>query len=67
MKIILETKMMATEYFLIQGRNVDNPIVDIALSGDIKRFMKEELDERKKFGYPPFKIFIKSFSTFSES
>ncbi|MEI8337613.1 MAG: hypothetical protein WCF92_00525 [bacterium] len=59
MHLLIDIKSKATECFLIQGRNLDQSVVEQGLSGDLNTFYKEEMEVRKKWGYPPFEIFIK--------
>ena len=59
MHLLIDVKNKATECFLIQGRNLDQSVVEQGISGDLNNFYKEEIDTRKKWGYPPFEIFIK--------
>ncbi len=44
---------------LIQTRNTDNKILEHILSGNVLPLYREDLNERKQFGYPPFKRLIK--------
>lgn len=44
---------------LIQTRNIDNKILEHVLSGNVLPLYREDLNERKQFGYPPFKRLIK--------
>ncbi len=59
MHLLIDIKSKAAENLLIQGRNLDSSVVEQGLSGDLNSFYKEEIGLRKKFGYPPFLIFIK--------
>lgn len=48
---------------IIQTRLADNPILEHILNGNVLPLYREDLKERKQFGYPPFKRLIKiSFS-----
>jgi len=44
---------------IIQTRTVDNQILQHVLSGNVLPLYREDLKERKIFGYPPFKRLIK--------
>lgn len=44
---------------VIQTRNTDNSILEHILSGNVLPLYREDLKERKQFGYPPFKRLIK--------
>lgn len=59
MRIILETKLLASENMLVQGRNVTDPVIETGLQGDISKCIREELSARKNFSYPPYRTFIK--------
>jgi primosomal protein N' len=58
-RLILQTKSLAKENFLIQTRNLDDPTVEFAVSGNLVEFYKKEIENREALGYPPFGIFIK--------
>ncbi|MBN2094377.1 MAG: hypothetical protein JW740_03375 [Candidatus Zambryskibacteria bacterium] len=57
--IILQTRDMAREKFLIQSRNPEDPVVKFAVSGNLLEFYKKEIEDRRLLNYPPFGIFIK--------
>ncbi len=59
MHLIIKIKSIANENFLLQGRNIENKIVEYAVSEDFSNFTKYELEGRETFGYPPFKTLIK--------
>lgn len=44
---------------IIQTRNPENPILEHILNGNVLPLYREDLKERKQFGYPPFKKLIK--------
>ena len=50
---------------IIQTRIPENPILEHILSGNVLPLYREDLKERKQFGYPPYKRLIKI--TFSGS
>jgi len=58
-RLILQTKDIAKEKFLIQTRNPDDPTVEFAVSGNLIEFYKKEIEDRQVLNYPPFGIFIK--------
>ncbi|MFH0804254.1 MAG: primosomal protein N' [Candidatus Zambryskibacteria bacterium] len=58
-RLILQTKSMAKERFLIQTRNPKDSTIEFAVSGNLAEFYKKELEDRRALGYPPFGIFIK--------
>lgn len=57
--IIEKLHYLTSNNFIIQTRNTDNKILDQILSGNILPLYREDLKERKQFGYPPFKRLIK--------
>lgn len=58
-RLILQTRNMAKENFLIQTRNPEDSTVVFAIDGNLIEFYKKELEDRETLGYPPFGIFIK--------
>ncbi len=58
-RLIVQTKNIAKENFLIQTRNPNDPTVEFAVSGNLIEFYKKEIEDREVLGYPPFGIFIK--------
>ncbi len=57
--ILLTLRTRAEKVFLIQTRNGNEKILDYALKGNVVDFYRDEIDERKKFSYPPFSTFVK--------
>lgn len=58
-RLILQTRDLAKEKFLIQTRNPSDPTVEFATTGNLVEFYKKEIEDRQALGYPPFGIFIK--------
>lgn len=58
-RLILQTKNLAKEKFLIQTRNPDDETLNLALNGNLVEFYKKEVEDRETLNYPPFGIFIK--------
>lgn len=58
-RLILQTKEIAKENFLIQTRNPEEETVKLALTGDLLGFYNNETEDRKILEYPPYGIFIK--------
>ncbi len=52
---------------IIQTRIPENPILEHILAGNVLPLYREDLKERKQFGYPPFKRLIKITFTGSAS
>jgi len=48
-----------SEKLIIQTRNKNDAIIRAVQSENFLPFVREELEERKKFGYPPYQRFIK--------
>ena len=57
--LLLKLKSLAKKTFIIQTRFPELPIFDNVLRGNISGFYKEEIESRKIFQYPPFKLLIK--------
>lgn len=57
--LLLTMRALAERTFLIQTRNSDTPVFEYALKGNLADFYRSEIEERKKFTYPPFSLFIK--------
>ena len=45
--------------FLIQVRKTKSTLFESASRGSLIDFYRQEITERKEFGYPPFRLFIK--------
>lgn len=56
---LLKVRQLSDKRFFILTRNVKHPIYNHTLSGNLLDFYREELSEREKMGYPPFKTIIK--------
>ncbi|MBI2097478.1 MAG: hypothetical protein HYT46_00880 [Candidatus Vogelbacteria bacterium] len=57
--LLLRLRALASKSFLIQMRNVKSRLFDLASRGSLLDFYRQELAERREYGYPPFKLFIK--------
>ena len=57
--IIEKLHSITTRNLIIQTRIPDNQILQYVLSGNVLPLYREDLRERKAFGYPPFKRLIK--------
>jgi primosomal protein N' (replication factor Y) len=57
--IIEKLQSITTRNLVIQTRLPDNQILEYILSGNVLPLYREDLRERKAFGYPPFKRLIK--------
>lgn len=58
-QIILSIMEDTTEKFIIQTKNDKDKTILAIESENLLSFVREELEDRKKLGYPPFKRFIK--------
>jgi primosomal protein N' (replication factor Y) len=56
---LLTLRSRAEKVFIIQTRNADETVFDYALKGSLADFYREEIEDRKKFLYPPYSVFIK--------
>lgn len=57
--IILEMRSLTNNYLLLQTRQDDTKIFDYALRGNLVDFYRDEIEDRKSIGYPPFTTYIK--------
>jgi primosomal protein N' (replication factor Y) len=57
--IIERLQYLTKRNLVIQTRTEDNPILNHILTGNVLYLYREDLKERKMFGYPPFKRLIK--------
>lgn len=57
--IIEKLHNITTKKLIIQTRNRDNKILENIKNGNVLSLCREDLAERKSFGYPPFKRLIK--------
>ncbi len=59
MNFLLLLREKTLKYFLIQTRNPDKKLFEYLTRGNLLDFYREEISERKTFGYPPFQMLIK--------
>ncbi len=57
--LLVRLRTLASKSFLIQMRNVKSHLFDLASRGSLLDFYRLELAERREYGYPPFRLFIK--------
>ncbi|MEX0917272.1 MAG: hypothetical protein WDZ90_02010 [Candidatus Paceibacterota bacterium] len=57
--ILLRIRETTEHTMLIQTRKKDLPILSLAATGNANEFYKTELEERKRFSYPPYATLIK--------
>ncbi len=59
LSILIRLRALAQKKFLIQTRNIAEPVFNFAEKGNLIDFYKQELQDRETFDYPPFTILIK--------
>jgi len=59
LNILLKMRAITDKNMMIQTRDVTQKIFEYAVRGNLIDFFKDEIDDRKKFGYPPFSTLIK--------
>lgn len=57
--LLLKLRSLAKKTFLIQSRLGEQDLFNDAARGNISGFYKREIESRKQFQYPPFKLLIK--------
>jgi primosomal protein N' (replication factor Y) len=58
-RLLLSLREKAREHFLIQTREKETPLFELATAGNIGEFLRTELEAREQLGYPPFSTLIK--------
>lgn len=58
-QLILSTIGITEEKLIIQTKNPNDPILRAVRTGNLSHLIKEELGDRKKLDYPPYKRFVK--------
>ena len=56
--ILIRMRSATKSVMAIQTRKPETPILDQAVNGNLIDFYRSEIDERKKYKYPPFATFI---------
>jgi primosomal protein N' (replication factor Y) len=59
MNILLKIRSLTSRNFLVQTRDIDQPIFRYAVGGNLADFYRDEIKERETLNYPPFSIPIK--------
>ena len=57
--ILLELRALSQKKMLIQTRQTQTKIFDYAIYGNLIDFYRDEINDRKEIGYPPFVTYIK--------
>ncbi len=59
LNILLKMRAITDKNLIIQTRDIGQKVFEYAARGNLIDFYKEEIDDRKRFGYPPFSTLIK--------
>ena len=59
MNLITTMRTFTSKQFVIQSRDVDQPVLQYGAAGNLIDFYRTEIDLREMLGYPPFTILIK--------
>jgi primosomal protein N' (replication factor Y) len=59
MSVLLKMRAITDRNLLIQTRDAKQKVFDYAMAGNIVDFYRDEIEDRKKFNYPPFSTIIK--------
>jgi primosomal protein N' (replication factor Y) len=59
MNILLKIRSFTSRNFLVQTRDIDQPIFCYAVGGNLADFYRDEIKEREMLNYPPFSLPIK--------
>jgi primosomal protein N' (replication factor Y) len=57
--ILINMRSLSDRNFIIQTRQENTKIFDHAIKGNLMDFYRDEIEERKSIGYPPFTTYIK--------
>ncbi len=57
--ILLSLRVLAEKKMIVQTREENTKIFDHALRGNLIDFYRDEIEDRKQIGYPPFVTYIK--------
>lgn len=57
--ILITLRSMTEKNLIFQTREVDKKLFNYALRGSLLDFYRDEIEERKSIGYPPFTTYIK--------
>lgn len=57
--MLLKMRNISTRHFILQTRNPEEKVLEYALKGNLIDFYRDQIDERKRFDYPPFSMMIK--------
>lgn len=57
--MLIRMRSLTTKSLMVQTRKPDEKVFEYGLKGNMSDFYKGEIENRKKFNYPPFTILIK--------
>ncbi|MEK7610145.1 MAG: hypothetical protein AAB468_00095 [Patescibacteria group bacterium] len=57
--LMIKIRSLASKRFAIQTKDPNRPIFQHVIKGNLLDFYRDEIVERRQFGYPPFKLLIK--------
>ena len=57
--LLSRLRLKTSQRFIIQSRKPEEEVFRAVVDGDLQGFYRNEVIERKRFGYPPFKAMIK--------
>lgn len=57
--MLIRIRSLTTRKFIVQTRRSDEKVFEYGLKGNMSDFYNEEINNRKKFNYPPFTTLIK--------
>ncbi|KKU75594.1 MAG: Primosomal protein N' (Replication factor Y) [Candidatus Nomurabacteria bacterium GW2011_GWB1_47_6] len=59
LQLAIRIAEITAEKIIIETKNPNDPAIRAIASGSLLEYFREELEDRKKLGYPPYKRFIK--------
>jgi len=59
LNILLKMRAVTDRKLIIQTRDIEQKVFEYAVKGNLVDFYRDELEDRKKLGYPPFSTLIK--------
>lgn len=59
LNILIRIRTLTTKHFIIQTRKSDEKVFEYGIKGNTNDFFRNEIEERKRFNYPPFFTLIK--------
>lgn len=56
---LIKVRSLTTKHFIVQTRKSDEKVFEYGLKGNTNDFFRNEIEERRRFNYPPFFTLIK--------